>query len=130
MAEDRSKSTVLPLSKFGLMQITRQRVRPEMNIITREVCPTCSGSGKVSATILISDQVDTNINHLLEHQNERKLVLVCHPFLYAYFTKGFLSRRFKWYLRHKRWVEIIQDSSLSISEFSILDKNGEEIELT
>lgn len=129
MEEDRSKSTILPLSKFGLMQITRQRVRPEMNIATKEVCSACQGTGKVTATILISDQIENNVNYLLEKQNEKQLVLVVHPYLHSYFTKGFFSKRFNWYMKHKRWVEIIQDSSLSINDYTILNKNGEEIEL-
>ena len=129
MEGDRSKFTVLPLSKFGLMQITRQRVRPEMNIATREVCPTCDGTGKVTPTILISDQIEENILHLLNKQNEKKLVLVAHPYLYSYFTSGVISRRAKWYLKHHKWVDIIQDSSISMAEYSILNKNGEEIEV-
>ncbi|HVF98145.1 MAG TPA: Rne/Rng family ribonuclease, partial [Flavisolibacter sp.] len=49
MQSDRAKHAVLPISKFGLMQITRQRMKPEMNIITQEVCPTCNGTGKISS---------------------------------------------------------------------------------
>ncbi len=129
MEDDRSKNTVLPLSKFGLMQITRQRVRPEVNIATRESCPACNGTGKVTATILVSDQIEKNLNYLLEQQNESKLVMVVHPYLSAYFTKGIISQRMKWFLKYRKWVEIIPDSALSIMEYSILNKNGEEIEL-
>src|SRR5690606_33663254 len=86
MAEDKAKFTVLPLSKFGLMQITRERVRPQMNIATKENCPTCNGTGKITASILVSDQIEKYIEHLLTKQNERNLVLALHPYLYAYFT--------------------------------------------
>ena len=129
MAPDRSKFTVLPLSKFGLMQITRQRVRPEMNIITKEVCPSCNGTGKISAAIMITDQIERNIDYLLTQQNEKDITVVLHPFTYAFFTKGTMSRRLKWFMRYFKWIKLIQDSSLAVTEFQILNKFGEEIEL-
>ncbi len=129
MAADRSKFTVLPLSKFGLMQITRQRVRPEMNITTREVCPTCHGTGKISASILVSDQIERNIEYLLSKQNEKDISVVVHPFIYAYFTKGTLSRRLKWFMKYFKWVKLIQDSSVAITEYRFYNKLGEEIDL-
>ncbi len=71
MKDDRSKHTVLPLSKFGLLQITRQRVRPELNIATREVCPTCNGTGQITAAISIADQIEKTLDHILTAQNEK-----------------------------------------------------------
>jgi ribonuclease G len=127
---DRARHTVLPLSKFGLMQITRERVRPQMNIATKEVCPTCNGTGKITASILVSDQIEKNIEHLLVKQNEKNLVLALHPYLHAYFTGGFISQRMRWYLKHKRWVTLVKDSSLAMTEFKFLNRDGEEIELT
>ncbi|MCG8389264.1 MAG: Rne/Rng family ribonuclease [Cytophagales bacterium] len=129
MASDRSKFTVLPLSKFGLMQITRQRVRPEMNITTREVCPTCQGTGKISASILVSDQIERNVDYLLQKQNEKAVTVVLHPFIYAYFTKGIFSKRVSWFTRYFKWVNLIQDSSMAITEFKFFNKLGEEIEV-
>ncbi len=130
MVDDKAKSTVLPLSKFGLMQITRERVRPQMNIITKETCPTCNGTGKITASILTSDLVEKNIEHLLVKQNEKDLVLAVHPYLHAYFTKGLISQRLKWYFKYKRWVNIVIDTSLGITEYKFLNKEGEEIQLT
>ena len=129
MMDDKAKSTVLPLSKFGLMQITRERVRPQMNIATKEVCPTCNGTGKISASILTSDLIETNIEHLLVKQNEKDLVLAVHPYLYAYFTKGFISQRMRWYFKYKRWIKLVQDTSMAIVEYKFLNKEGEEINL-
>ncbi len=129
MAPDRSKFTVLPLSKFGLMQITRQRVRPEMNITTREVCPTCSGTGKINASILVSDQIERNIEYLLTKQNEKGITIVVHPFIYSYYTKGIYSKRVEWFFKHFKWVKLVQDSSMAITEFKIVNKLGEEVEL-
>ena len=129
MMDDKAKSTVLPLSKFGLMQITRERVRPQMNIITKETCPTCNGTGKITASILTSDLIEKNIEHLLVKQNEKNLVLAVHPYLHAYFTGGFISQRMKWYFKYKRWVTIVVDTSLAVTEYKFLNKEGEEIEL-
>jgi ribonuclease G len=126
---DRARHTVLPLSKFGLMQITRERVRPQMNISTKEVCPTCNGTGKITASILVSDQIEKNIEHLLVKQNEKNLVLALHPYLYAYFTEGFISHRLQWYFKYKRWVSLIRDSSLAMTEFKFLNRDGDEIQL-
>jgi ribonuclease G len=130
MMDDKAKSTVLPLSKFGLMQITRERVRPEMNIATKEVCPTCNGTGKISASILVSDLIEKNIEHLIVKQNEKDLVLAVHPYLHAYFTQGFISQRMRWYLKYKRWVTMVKDTSMAIIEYKFLNKEGEEIQLT
>ncbi len=129
MKDDRSKFTILPLSKFGLMQITRQRVRPELNIKTKEVCPTCDGTGKISASILVGDQIESYIDHLLTKQNEKKLTLAVHPFLYAYFTKGIYSKRVQWFFKYFRWVNIIEDSSLAITEYHFHNSTGDFIEL-
>ena len=126
---DRARHTVLPLSKFGLMQITRERVRPQMNIATKEVCPTCNGTGKITASILVSDQIETHVDHLFVKQNEKNLVLALHPYLYAYFTAGLISKRMRWYFKYKRWITLVRDTSLAITEFKFLNRDGEEIEL-
>lgn len=127
MEDDRSKHTILPLSKFGLMQITRQRVRPEMDITTREECPACGGTGKISASILIADQIQNTLQHILEKQNESKLSIILHPYLFAYFTKGIFSIRWNWFIKYKKWVKLIEDSSVAITEYQFINQNGEEI---
>ena len=130
MQDDRSKFTILPLTKFGLMQITRQRVRPELNITTKETCPTCSGSGKISASILVSDQVEESLEHLILKQNEKNVTLTVHPYLYAYFTKGIINKRMKWFFKYNQWIGVEQDSSLAITDFKFLNKEAEEIQLS
>ncbi len=129
MKDDRSKFTILPLTKFGLMQITRQRVRPELNIATGEKCPTCNGTGKITASVLIADQIEKNVEYLLGKQNEKSLTLLLHPYLYAYFKTGVISRRQKWFLQYFKWVKIIEDSSLALTEFHFINSVGEEIEV-
>jgi len=129
MKTDRSKFTILPLSKFGLMQITRQRVRPELNITTREVCPSCNGSGKITASILVADQIERDIEHIMNKQNEKKLTISLHPYLYSYYTKGLFSRQVKWYFKYKRWITLVEDSSMAITEYKFINSLGEEIAL-
>ncbi|RNI23417.1 Rne/Rng family ribonuclease [Rufibacter latericius] len=129
MKKDRSKYTVLPISKFGLMQITRQRVRPEQNIVTGEVCPTCGGSGKISASILVTDEIDQTIEDLLTRQNQKNITLYVHPFLHAYYTKGILSKQRRWFLKHFKRVNVMKDTALALTEFKVMDEHGDEIEL-
>jgi ribonuclease G len=129
MKPDRSKFTLLPLSKFGLMQITRQRVRPELNIVTKEVCPTCNGTGMIQPSILVTDTIEANLEYLMTKQNEKKISLMLHPYLHAYFSSGFPSPRWKWFFKYKTWINLQKDSSLGITDFKFYDRYGEEIEI-
>jgi ribonuclease G len=129
MKTDRSKYTVLPISKFGLSQITRQRVRPEMNVVTRETCPTCSGTGTIQASIAVTDLIENNLEYLLTKQNEKKISIILHPFIYAYYKEGLISKQVKWFFKYKKWINLIKDSSLGMVEYHFLDSNGDDIEL-
>jgi ribonuclease G len=129
MRPDRAKHAVLPISKFGLMQITRQRMKPEMNINTQEVCPTCAGSGKISSTLLLEDELEKNLSYLLTHQH-KDLTLVVHPILYAYLTKGwFNSRQWQWKWKYGKKVKIKENTNYHLTEFHFFDKHEEEIKL-
>eukprot|EP01006_Ploeotia_vitrea_P028354 TRINITY_DN61065_c0_g1_i1.p1 TRINITY_DN61065_c0_g1~~TRINITY_DN61065_c0_g1_i1.p1 ORF type:complete len:518 (+),score=-88.53 TRINITY_DN61065_c0_g1_i1:584-2137(+) len=130
LKQDRSKTTVLPLSKFGLMQITRQRVRPELNIVTKEKCPSCNGTGKIEASITITDQIENHIDFIFRNQNERKIKLVIHPYIFAYFTNGMFSKRVRWFFKYHNWVDLEKDSSLAISDYQFRNKRNEIIELS
>ncbi len=127
MAADRTKHNILPLSKFCLMQITRQRVRPEENIETAESCPTCKGTGKIIPTILFADELDNKVKYILKDLNKKKLVLKLHPYVTAYLTKGFRSIRNKWFLKYFKWVKIEENNSFSFLEYHFYDENLEEI---
>ena len=129
MRDDRSKHTILPLSKFGLMEITRQRVRPELSIKTKEVCPTCGGTGKISASIQVADQVTNTVKYFFESQNEKKITVALHPYLYAYFTAGIFSKRVKWFFKYFRWVNMVEDSSKALTEYEVLNAQGEPIQI-
>lgn len=127
MAEDRARHTVLQLSKFGLMQITRQRLRPEIKIATAETCPACNGTGKVGPTILLTDEIEKDILFLL-NQGHKKLKLITHPMLAAYIKQGGLGKsfRWKWYKQFKLWLNIQTDNGLPVTAYHFIDKKTDE----
>ncbi|MDR2911418.1 MAG: Rne/Rng family ribonuclease [Bacteroidales bacterium] len=127
MAKDRSKHNILPLSKFCLMQITRQRVRPEENIETAEICPTCKGKGEIVPSILFADELDSKVKYIFTDLNNRKLTIKVHPYIAAYLTKGFKSLRFKWFRKYLKWVNIESKNTYSYMEYHFFDENLEEI---
>jgi len=129
MKNDRARHTILPLSRFGLMQITRQRMKPELQISTDEQCPTCQGSGKVKATLLLMDEIDERLEYLIKDMNNGKVSLKVHPFIEAYLTKGIKSRRWRWLMAYKKWIKIDKDSALNLTEFKFFDALGDEIKL-
>ncbi len=127
MATDRTKHNILPLSKFCLMQITRQRVRPEEKIETAEMCPACNGSGKVVPSVLFYDELNSKIFYILKDLNKSGLTLKVHPFMAAFLTKGILSPRIKWFLKFFKWVSIKKNPDFSFLQYQFLDNNQEEI---
>ncbi len=129
MSKDRAKHTILPPSKFGLVQITRQRVRPEMNVETVEKCPVCEGTGEVKPSILFIDELENNIRYLLQEQNEKSLMLILHPYLYAYLTQGIFSPRWKWFRKYNRWIKLKPDNSYHLLEYHFFNKNNDEIKI-
>lgn len=130
MKADRAKHAVLPISKFGLMQITRQRMKPEVSINTQEVCPSCSGTGKISSTLILEDEIEKNLNYLFTHQHNN-LILVVHPIVHAYLTKGWLWNNIhtKWKRKFNKKFEIKQNTNYHLTEFHFFDFNEEEIKL-
>ncbi len=130
MRPDRAKHAVLPISKFGLMQITRQRMKPEVNINTQEICPSCNGTGKISSTLILEDEIEKNLNYLLTHKHT-DLSLVVHPIMYAYLTKGgmFRSRLWKWRWKHKQRIKLRENTNYHLTEFHFYDNHEEEIKL-
>ena len=130
MRTDRAKHAVLPISKFGLMQITRQRMKPEVNINTQEICPSCNGTGKISSALILEDEIEKNLNYLLTHKHT-DLSLVVHPIMYAYLTKGgwFRSRLWKWRWKHKQRIKLRENSNYHLTEFHFYDNHEDEIKL-
>ncbi|MEA1787226.1 ribonuclease E/G [Arenibacter sp. GZD96] len=127
MKEDRAKHKILPPSKFGLIQITRQRVRPEMNIKTSEENPDAPGQ-EVEAPIGLIDRINVDLERLLKGPAAHNgIVLNTHPFIAAYLTKGFPSIRSKWFLEHKKWIKIQPRDAYTYLEFRFKDKDGKKI---
>ena len=129
MASDRAKHTILPPSKFGLIQITRQRVRPEMNIVTSEICPACNGTGTIRPTILLLDDIENNFNFILVEQNEKNITLCVHPYIEAYIKQGIFNRQMKWYFKYNQWIKVKSNPAYQITEFHFLSSKDEEIKL-
>ncbi|HEY0670303.1 MAG TPA: Rne/Rng family ribonuclease [Sphingobacteriaceae bacterium] len=129
MSLDRAKHTILPPSKFGLVQITRQRVRPEMNIITNEVCPTCGGTGEIRASIVLMDDIQNNLDYILNEQNEKDVTLSVHPYIEAYIKKGIYSCQWKWFFKYGKWIKVKPVTSYNLTEFHFLNSKEEEIKL-
>ncbi len=125
MKHDKAKHTVLPLSRFGLMQITRQRVRPEVNITTQEKCPTCSGTGQIESSLLIVDKLERYLHEILKVHSSIKVYV--HPFLDAYLKKGLLSLHLRWMWKYFRWIRIIPNNNYPLTDFHFFDNNDEEI---
>ncbi len=129
MALDRARHTILPPSKFGLVQITRQRVRPEMNIVTSEVCPACGGTGQIRSSIVLMDDIESNLSYIFNEQNEKGITLCVHPYIYAYITSGLISRRMRWFFKYGKWVKLKQVTTYHLTEFHFLNAKEVEIKL-
>lgn len=129
MSLDRAKHTILPPSKFGLVQITRQRVRPEMNIVTNEKCPACDGTGEIKASIVLMDDIQNNLNYILNEQNEKNITLCVHPYIEAYIKKGIVSQQWRWFFKYGKWIQVKGIASYYLTEFHFLNSKEEEIKL-
>ncbi|MBS4060660.1 MAG: Rne/Rng family ribonuclease [Bacteroidetes bacterium] len=127
MARDHAKHTILPPSKFGLVQITRQRVRPEMNVEILERCPVCDGSGKIKPSILFTDEIENNLKYLLQDQNEKNVTLAVHPYMHAYLTKGLLSRRVKWMWKYRKTFKINAMKNYHMLDYKFFNQNNDEL---
>lgn len=130
MKPDRAKHAVLPISKFGLMQITRQRMKPEVNINTQEICPSCSGTGKISSALILEDEIEKNLSYLVTHSH-KNLTVVVHPIMHAYLTKGrwFNSKLWKWKFKYSRKLNLKDNSNYHLTEFHFFDQHEDEIKL-
>ncbi len=127
MSGDRAKHTILPLSKFGLMQITRQRVRPEAISEAREVCPYCNGTGQVSPTLVIDKQIENRVSYFVTKKGIKNLTIKASPYVAAYLTKGLFSLRLRWCLRYGAAIRVRVDQSVGIGETKILSAKGTEL---
>lgn len=129
MNEDRAQHTVLPLSKFGLIQITRQRVKPELKINTMEVCPSCNGSGQIEPTQLLPDEIERNVNLVIEAYPKMDMTLKVNPFVYSYLKKGVYNKQMAWLMKYKKWIKLKQDDDFLLTEYRFYNKFNDEIRI-
>lgn len=130
MANDRARHNILPLSKFGLMQITRQRVRPVLDITTTETCPSCFGKGEIQPSLLFTDTLYEKLRYMVDDLGVKDFTLYVHPYVEAYLRKGWLTSLYR------RWrrslgvrFSLIPDQSLAYLQYRVLDKDGNAIDL-
>ncbi len=128
MANDRTKHSILPLTKFGLMQITRQRVRPEITYQTVEPCPVCDGTGQVQPTVLLIDEIEETLKHIVKENNFSKITLKVHPYLFSHLTKGLISTKIKWWFKYKFGLKIEKQNSYHLLEYNFFDESEKKIQ--
>ena len=129
MKKDRAKHNILPLSKFGLMQITRQRVRPAMDVAVEEVCPTCFGKGVIKSSILFTDTLESKIDCLVRKLKVKRFDLHIHPYVAAYVNQGLPSMAMKWKIKYGMGVRIVPNQSLALLQYVFYDSKHEEIDM-
>ena len=129
MEHDRARHNILPLSKFGLMQITRQRVRPAIDVNVEETCPTCFGKGTIKSSILFTEQLESKIDNLVNKIGVKKFYLHVHPYVAAYINKGFFSQKRRWQLKYGRGVHIVSSQKLAFLQYEFYDSNRQFIDM-
>ena len=129
MQKDRARHNILPLSKFGLMQITRQRVRPAMDVNVEETCPTCNGTGKIKSSILFTDQLERKIDYLVNKIGIKHFTLHVHPYVAAYINQGFMSLKRKWQFKYGMGVKVIPSQKLAFLQYEFYDDKKEFIDM-
>lgn len=129
MQKDRARHNILPLSKFGLMQITRQRVRPVMDVKVEETCPTCFGSGKIKSSILFTDQLEGKIDNLVNKIGVKKVYLHVHPYVAAYINKGLLSIKRRWQMKYGFGLTVIPSQKLGFLQYEFYDSNKQFLDM-
>ena len=127
MATDKAKHTVLPLTKFGLMQITRQRVRPVAVQDVTDVCPTCNGTGRIEPTVLLDKKIENKISYLAQDAGHKYIKLRVSPYVSTYLNHGLWSLRRRWMWKYKIQLKIVADQSVGIVDVHYYDKEGKDL---
>ncbi len=130
MANDRARHNILPLSKFGLMQITRQRVRPVLDIHTEETCPSCYGRGEVQPSLLFTDTLYEKIENLVQNMKMSNFIMYVHPYVEGYLKRGWVMSIYsKWRRKLGNNFKIVADQSLAYLQYRVVDSKGKELDL-
>ena len=129
MKKDRARHNILPLSKFGLMQITRQRVRPAMDVAVEESCPTCHGSGKIKSSILFTDQLESKIDRLVNKIGIKRFTLHVHPYVAAFINQGVFSLKRRWQLKYGLGIKIVPSQKMAFLQYEFYDSKRQFIDM-
>lgn len=124
MQDDRAKHNVLPLTKFGLMQITRQRIRPITQIDTTEVCPVCHGTGKIAPSLVIDEELERKIAYHTEN-GVKSFMLKTGPILGSYISRGFNSFLRKWRRKYKCKIKHEEVQDFSVLQYEFYNEDGD-----
>ena len=129
MESDRAKHNVLPLTKFGLMQITRQRIRPATEIDTTETCPVCHGTGKISSSVVIDEEIERKLAFYVNEKGHKSLTLKTSPILGAYLKRGvFNSYVSRWKKKYKCKLEVVETTDFSVLQNELFTEKGEKLD--
>jgi ribonuclease G len=129
MTDDKAKHQILPLSRVGLMEITRQRIRPNLNFTTTEVCPVCFGRGIIKSSIFFIDILEEKIKSAIKNFGIKKINLHVHPYIKAFIDQGFFSIKLKWKIKYSMWIQIISNQNLAILEYKFFDREKNELNI-
>jgi Ribonucleases G and E len=127
MENDRAKHNVLPLTKFGLMQITRQRIRPATQINTAEICPLCHGTGKITSSAVIDEQIERDLADLVKDNGLKAVTLKVGPILGAYLTRGLQSYVGRWRRKYKCKVKVCESNDFTVLQYEFYNEKGEKL---
>ena len=129
MKGDKAKHNILAPSRFGVVEMTRQRVRPVADVKTSEACPTCQGTGAVQASILITDTIESAIHQAIEKESHKRLTVMMHPIIEAYIKQGWFNSILRqWQRAHGIKIHVESNSSMEILEFHLYNAEGVELE--
>lgn len=129
LSKDRARHNVLPLTRFGLMQITRQRVRPATEIKVNEKCPMCNGTGEISSSILIDETLERQLAYYVKEKNIKSFILRVNPILDAYLNKGFFTNiRKQWCKKYACKIKTQADTEYTLLQAEWYNSDGERID--
>lgn len=129
MRSDRAKHNIIPPTRFGVIELTRQRVRPVTDIKTAETCPACKGTGEVESSILIIDEIENSLRFYLEEYKGGDITLQVHPFVDAYLKRGLKSIQRTWFLNYKKWIPVKGVLDFTLLQYQFVNSKNEVIEL-
>ena len=127
--KDPAKTNIIGMSDFGLIQITRQRIRPSVINSVSNVCPMCGGSGNVVTQDTILTDIESWISKFKHSTGYRAIDLYVNPYLKSYLTKGLFSTQWKWMTKYHVRVSLVGDDKISLNEFHVT-LAGSEVDIT